>query len=103
MELKEKFQELLLLLTGFVSGQKSGDELQSFAWEVIEYFTDTPLNELPAEEEFEKVFWYAIWNIQHLCDDSHQDNGTAKRELSEVLAYMRGEKEIPDCCIGRRP
>ncbi len=95
MDLQEKFQELLLLLTGFVSDQKSGEELQSFAWEMIEYFTDTPSNELPAEEEFEKVFWHAIWKIQHLCDDFHQDEGITKRELSKVLAYMKGEAEIP--------
>lgn len=103
MDLKVKFEELLLLITGFIVGQISNKQLKSFAWEVIDYFTDTPSNELPVEEEFEKYFWYAIWQIQHLCDDPHQNNGTTKRELLEALAYMKGEKKMPDYCIGLRP
>lgn len=103
INLKAKSEELLILLTGFVAGQISCGELQRYAWEVIDFFTDTPSDELPAEEAFEKEFWYTIWQIQHLCDDLHQGDGTAKRELSEALAYMKGEKKMPPEYVGRRP
>lgn len=103
MNLKVKFEELLILLVGFVADQISCSELQRFSLEVIDYFTDTPSKELPAEEPFEKVFWYTIWQIQHLCDDLHQRDGTTKRELSKALAYMKGEKNIPQEYVGRRP
>lgn len=103
MDLKAKFEELLILVAGFVAGQITCGELQNLAWEVIDYFTDTPSDELPAEEEFEGAFWYTIWQIQHLCDDFHQGDGTTKRELSEALAYLKGEKMMPPEYLGRRP
>lgn len=103
MDLKAKFKELQLLLNRFEKNEASIDELQSFAWNVIDYFTDTPSIELPDEEEFEKPFWYAIWQVQHLCDEEHIKDGTAKRELSEALAYLKKDKEMPVKCVGRRP
>jgi len=103
MNLKAKFDELLQLLDKYLAGQVSNRELQLFSWEVIDYFTEKPSKELPGDESFERSFWYAIWQIQHLCNKSHQDDGTAKRELAEVIAFMKGEKEMPEYCIGRRP
>ena len=103
MDLKAKFQEMLQLLVGYIAGRVSCAELQSFAWEVIDYFTDTARGELPAEEEFERAFWYAIWQTQHLCDDEHEDEGVTRRELENALAYMKGEAEMPEECVGRRP
>lgn len=103
MDLKAKFNELLQLLIGFIAGRVSCVDLQLFAWEVIDYFTDTPPGELPAEEKFERAFWYAIWQIQHLCDDEHEDEGVTKRELEKALAYMKGEAKMPEECVGRRP
>lgn len=103
IDLKEKSEELLILLSGFLAGQTTCVELQGFAWGIIDFFTDTPSNELPEEEMFEATFWYAIWQIQHLCDDVHQRDGTAKRELSKALMYLKGEKKMPPECVGRRP
>jgi hypothetical protein len=103
MELDKKLDELLLLITGYLEGRVLCNELKSFAWNIIDYFTDTPKNQLPVEETFEKAFWNAIWTIQHLCDDDHERDGITKRELTEVLKYLKKEKEFPDDYIGRRP
>ncbi len=103
MDLKVKSEELQVLLTDFIKGEASNDELQSFAWDVIDHFTNSSSDRLPAEEEFEKSFWYAIWQVQHLCDDDHVNDGTTKREILTTLAYMKGEKEIPESCVGQRP
>lgn len=103
MDLIRKFDDLLKLLIDFKDDRASNHQLRSFAWDVIDYFTDTPSNELPAEEKFERVFWYTIWQIQHLCDESHQNDGATKRELLKTLAYMRGEKKLPENFVGRRP
>ncbi len=103
MNLKSKFDQLLQLLIGYVAGHVSCNELQLFVWEIIDYFTDTPPEELPENEKFERPFWYAIWQIQHLCDDEHEEDGVAKRKLEEALAYMEGRMKMPDVCVGRRP
>ena len=103
MNLEEKVRELVLVLSGFLNGSVQVDKLQTFVWEVIEYFTSTPKDALPPLADFENVFWYAIWQIQHLATDDHVADGTACRELAEVLEYLQGQKELPKDYFGRRP
>ncbi len=103
MDLKAKFNELLLLLDNYIAGRTSRSELRSFAWDIIDYFTDTPTGDLPVEEKFEKTFWYAIWQVQHLCNGEHEGDDITMRELEKALAYMRGEAKIPEEYVGRRP
>ena len=103
VDLKVKFRELLYMIEGYVAGSFSCEEMQLFAWEIIRFFTDNPPENLPAEENFERFFWYSIWQVQHLCDSEHENEGASKRELKQALAYMTGKVQMPDWCIGRRP
>ena len=103
MNLQKKRGELYNLISSFLDNQSNIKELQSFAWEVIDYFTKNPVKELPPEESFENVFWYAIWQIQHLCTEDHVMDGSAYRELKKILEYLKGTKPLPKDCFGKRP
>lgn len=103
MNLSEKYQELMTLLTQFLSDALDADVLQEFVWEVIDYFSTTEKRDLPPVEEFEKVFWYVVWQVQHLVTEDHLDDGTARKELEKALAFMKGEQCFPEEYIGRRP
>lgn len=103
MNLNIKKDELVRMLVGFLEGRVSANELCAFSWEVIDFFTRTPLGELPVERPDERPFWYAIWQIQHLSDDLHQRDGVATRELSKALLYLRGSEDMPEQYAGRRP
>ena len=80
---------------------EESDSNTDFAWDMIDYFNTA--EELPQEQSFEKTFWYAIWNIQHLCDPEHIQDGVATKELRECLFYLNGTKELPEKFRGRRP
>ena len=103
MNLSEKYHELIVLLTKFLSGALGADVLQEFIWEVIDYFSVTEKKDLPPEEEFERVFWYVVWDVQHLATEDHLEDGVAQRELREALAFLRGELNLPEEYVGRRP
>ncbi len=103
MNLTEKYQELIVILTEFLRGAKSADVLQTFAWEMINYFSTTRKDDLPQEEKFEKVFWYVIWEVQHLVTDDHLTDGRVRQELEDALVFLKGEQSLPDDYIGRRP
>lgn len=103
MNLSEKYQELVMLLTQFLSGTLTADVLQKFVWEVIDYFSTTEKKDLPPVEKFEKVFWYVIWEVQHLATEDHLEDGTAQQVLEEALTFLKGDRRLPDEYIGRRP
>ncbi|HHK60956.1 MAG TPA: hypothetical protein ENJ73_04420 [Desulfobacterales bacterium] len=103
MNLSKKYQELIVLLTQFLNGTLDADVLQKFVWEIIDYFSSAEKRDLPPVEEFEKVFWYVVWEVQHLATEDHLDDGTAQRELKEALAFLKGERSFPEEYIGRRP
>ncbi len=103
MNLSEKYQELIILLTPFLNGTLAADDLQKFVWEIIDYFSSTEKKDLPPIEEFEKVFWYAVWEVQHLATEDHLEDGSAQQELKDALTFLKGERSFPKEYIGRRP
>lgn len=103
MNLEEKRQEFVALLSDFLNDAVSVDVLQEFVWDVINYFSTTPKRDLPPSAEFEKTFWYVIWQVQHLATEDHLSDGSAFPELKEALEYLQGGKDLPDEYVGRRP
>ena len=103
MNLSEKYEELITLLTNFLSGTLAADVLQEFAWEVIDFFSTAKKRDLPPVEELERVFWYVIWEVQHLATEDHLADGSARQVLEEALAFLKEEKSLPEEYIGRRP
>ena len=87
----------------YLNNDISLKDVREFAWDIIEYFSKATKTELPEHQDFEKEFWYAIWEIQHLGDESHEESGLTKRTLSEALDYLKKYKKIPDNYIGMRP
>lgn len=102
MNLIEKKNELIKLISKYLNNQATLGELQEFAWEIIEYFSNKK-NELPARQDFEKEFWYTIWQIQHLADEAHEKKGITKQVFVDALDYLKKNKKIPATYIGLRP
>jgi hypothetical protein len=103
MNIQEKLQELIELLLGFFAGTHSADNLQDFAWEVIDFYSRSPRESLPPINGDENVFWYAVWQIQHLATEDHLSDGSATADLTAVLKYLRGDEELPKEFFGSRP
>ncbi len=95
--------ELINLIKAYLNKDLNIDVLNNFAWEMIDYFSTTQKEELPPLEEFEKEFWYAIWQIQHLSDHEHEIDGITKKELKNALDFLLHKKKILPCYSGRRP
>jgi len=79
------------------------NNLQRFSWEIIEYFSKKEITELPPFQDFEKEFWYAIWQIQHLADEEHEKEGLTRKIFIDALDYLQKKKRIPEVYIGMRP
>jgi hypothetical protein len=103
MDLIEKKNELIELITKYLEKNVSTEQLQTFSWSVINYFSKYKKDQLPQYQKFEKEFWYAIWEIQHLADEEHENEGVTIRILKEALEFLKESKKIPDEYAGRRP
>jgi len=103
MNYLQKKSELIKLLTEYSRGEISSEGLQHFSWDMIDYFSKHKKNGLPPISDFEKEFWYAIWEIQHLSDEGHEKDGVTQKTLLDALAYLNGTKKIPSNFIGTRP
>lgn len=100
------FNAKLILISNiekYLNNEISLADIREFAWNVIEYFSKTKKIELPDYQDFEKEFWCAIWEIQHLGDENHEESGITKKTLVVALDYLKKNKEIPDSYIGMRP
>lgn len=103
MKIPQLRDNLINLISLYLKGESSLDELNTFAWKVINYFSDKAKNDLPPIEDFEREFWYAIWQIQHLADSSHENEGLTKKEFERVLEFLKNEKKLPEQYYGSRP
>jgi len=103
MNLKSKQQELIDFIQAFLEDKIELNKLNDFAWDVIELFTVTSKDSLPLPEDFEKSFWYAIWQIQHLSVESHMKKDRIKKDLRKILFYLIHYKKLPKNLIGNRP
>jgi len=100
MDLVMKKAELIKLIETYLNQRCSLLALQNFVWEVIDYYKNNKHIDYEKEDE---VFWYAIWQIQHIADDGHEKHGMATRELTSILSYLTGNKKMPSGCSGIRP
>lgn len=103
MDLYKEKEDLIKLIELFLTNQSTARQLIDFSWRVIDYFSNTSSNKLPKYESFEKEFWFAIWQIQHLCDETHIADKVTKNTLKEALSFLKKERVIPDNYIGKRP
>jgi len=71
MNLKEEKKHLIDLLKNYLNGNIKLEVLKDFTWEIIEYFSDKN-KEFPSWNNYENVFWYAIWQIQHLAEENEE-------------------------------
>jgi hypothetical protein len=78
MNLVEKKKELIELISKYLENKATLKDLQEFSWEIIDYFNARKKNELSPYQDFEKEFWYTIWQIQHLADEEHEKEGITK-------------------------
>ena len=67
---------LISQLEGYLNGTVSLKVMRDFSWNMIEYFSKCKKTDLPVPQDFEKELWYAIWEIQHLADEAHEEEIT---------------------------
>ncbi len=103
MKLSDKKTELINLILMCLDNKCTLESLQEFAWEIIDYFNTTKKTALPPYQDFEKEFWYTIWQIQHLADQEHEKEGITIKILIGALEYLQKKKKIPDSFVSRRP
>ena len=103
MNLFEAKSSLMNYMERYLNGEISLESIRDFAWSVIEWFSNDPKARLSVSCDFEKEVWYAIWEIQHLADENHEEEGVTKRTLSEALDYLKNKSKIPENYEGRRP
>lgn len=103
MNLTEKKAALISLISEYLKKRIPLENLQEFSWEIITYFNKNDKSHLPPDENFEKEFWYTIWQIQHLADEEHESKEVTQKTLIEALEYLKGIKKIPKNFIGLRP
>lgn len=104
MTIFKKRAELIELISKYLNNEETIDVLYAFAWDVIDCYCqeNKKLNLLPYQE-FENAFWYTIWQIQHLADSEHEQDGLTKKILLEALTYLQNEKKMPKNLKGERP
>ena len=103
MNILQKKHTLINNIENYLNGKCSLNILREFSWDIIEYFSKTKKEKLPEYQEFEKEFWYVIWQIQHIADEFHENDNVTKKILIESLDYLKKTKHIPEKYIGTRP
>jgi len=95
-------QHLADLVETALESDQAESQLRDHVWDVIELFTNTPREDHPPLGRTEEVFWFVIWQLQHLLDDDFAP-GAREAQLRELVSYLRGERPLPHGCRGRRP
>lgn len=94
--------EIICLIECFLAGKKTIQELQDCAWNVIDELSKE--NTTDASKDIDsKVFWFAIWQIQHLASEEHLQDGTLQRELKKTLKYLLNPTSMPANTYGLPP
>ena len=100
MDLFEANQKLISILESWFLGNVTLEKLDEFTWGVMEHFISLPMDARPNRAAFEKIFWYAIWQIQALCLEEHSDEGFLDGEFLQLLKYLKGEITFPENLLG---
>lgn len=103
MDLRTKRDELINLIRLFLDKKKTVKELRDFSWEMIDQFSNINEKNIPPFEEIENVLWFAVWQLQHLADEEHMNDGTLERELKTTLGYLLNQIPMPADAYGLRP
>jgi hypothetical protein len=102
MNFNKKKSQLINLIELFLKGEKSTIDLQNYTWNTIDDFSAEKWDK-SVDDRDENVFWFAIWQIQHLASEDHLKDGTLTRELKLTLKYLLNQMPISKTIIGRPP
>lgn len=102
MDYKKKKTEVSNIINLYFKGKKTLKELQDYSWKIIDEYYGNEQTNTPAGEA-ESIFWFAIWQIQHLASEDHKRDGTLERELKLTLEYLQNQKPIPSDIYGLPP
>ncbi len=97
----QKKRALEELITDFLKDESTFPALRDFSFETIDAFITDP--NLPPHEDFENVFWAAIWTAQHLADEEHVSEGVTAASMKPLLEYLQGKATPPPDLQGLRP
>lgn len=102
--MKQHRENLTRLLTDFFKDQKKYEDLNSYAWDLLEYYADLPDDKMPEwQGEDEGLVWNAVWPIQHMADEEHIKDGTAQLAFENMLQLLNGTLKATPADYGSRP
>ena len=102
MILQEKYKELIQILEDYLKNKISGDDFDNFLWDIIDFFSNEKNNKSISRENFEKIFWFAVWNCLHLTSEPAEEPWV-RQTFEEILAYLKKEKKLPPDKFSFRP
>lgn len=100
--MNKKNEELKLVIENYVNDVFGYQELYNYAWDKIADFEKTTQNLINSSEDA-GIYWYAIWQIQHLADLEHKNAGLLDKELFYILDILNGKKRLPKDRYGKPP
>lgn len=102
MNYKKKRKEASKVIEHYLSKKKTMQELYDYSWkEIYEFSSENQHEQLMNEDG--SVFWFAIWQIQHLASEEHFKDGSLKRELKQTLKYLLDQTPLPQGVYGLPP
>ena len=102
MNFKKKKNEVSDIIKLYLKNEKTLKDLQDYAWKAIDESSNNDQINKPTDET-ESVFWFAIWQIQHLGSEEHVKDGTLERELKLTLQYLLNQAPMPPGAYGLPP
>ena len=103
MDFNKKKGEAAKVIQLFLDKKATLQELQEYSWKIIDEFSNKNEENIPVHQEEESVFWFAIWQLQHLAGEEHLKDGTLERELRITLKYLLNQIPMPVGTYGLRP
>ena len=102
MNYSKKKLEVAFLIKQFLNRRKTINELQEYSWKIISEYSLKKQTETMIDPDG-SIFWFAVWQIQHLSDKEHLEDGTLERDLEKTLKYLLNQDPIPPGIYGIPP
>ncbi|NGX39881.1 MAG: hypothetical protein KR126chlam1_01218 [Chlamydiae bacterium] len=103
MNMEKEKTDLKKIIYGYFQKTVSLEDLNAYAWEKIQDYSKCKASLPEYDEKLEGEYWYAIWQIQHLADSEHLDDGLLQQKLLDILAIFDKKKSLPRKFYGKRP
>ena len=90
------------ILSSFLAGQTSSEDLQKFAWSQMEKWESVFDQDLPELTENDRVYWDTIYTMLIAGDDPPEFH-PSREDFELLLRCLRGTEKLPEDHVAKRP